>query len=111
MNIFPDHDLEQIVQRVNARWDLSGEFPMPRWQPACPCCGSDDIQARHWTFGKRPGHRVEHRCDVSMKCCDCSLVFTFGVPIPSSMYQAKPNQYAWREVRRRLEKAERAHAA
>ncbi len=90
----------EVRTRVERRWDLSGPFPAPRWTIECPCCRSTEVRLRQCSFHKREQSPAPHRCDVSFKCTDCSLAFSFGVPIPERMYRGDEKRiWTWREVR------------
>lgn len=88
---------------VDEMWDFSSGNPMPRWDVKCHQCESPRVVIRHWfyhlrpaEFLRRPGEWVrddtkhKERCDVSMKCTRCSLVFNFGVAVRKEHYPEFP---------------------
>lgn len=101
---------DEVLARVERRWDTSGVLPVPRgdWVH-CPMCGSRDMHLRWWRFFERPGGTVRHRCDVSFKCTDCSLVqYPFGVPLPPEAWRRwqqsrLPSRVEWRQGREYIE--------
>lgn len=107
---WPDLDAGQVLAAVEARWDLTGPFPIPRgtWL-RCPVCGAGDPQPRYWRFWERSGTpTIRYRCDVSFKCVDCSALYpTFGVPLPDDYWHQharKPGRQIWhREARKIME--------
>ena len=111
-NVFPPLSKEEILNRVEEAWDLSGDFPLPKVPIKCPVCGSGEIQARNWIFhlARDPSiSRVPYRCDVSFKCTRCSAVWVHGIAIPEKIYRKhvktgeKQRGYYWREVKKILE--------
>lgn len=114
MHLFMPLTKDEVRERVEARWDLSGFFPRPRWDVLCPCCRSDEVHLRSVRFSQRsPDAKSPHsrRCDVFYKCTCCSLVFHFGIPIPERMWEEKQgdqryrrkDNYHWREMIAALE--------
>lgn len=98
-----------------AQWDMSGPFPLPRWDMRCPQCGGlhseRQIQGRRWVFHNGPGDRRSKnkwRCDVEFKCRRCSYLFSFGVVVPPEMlaHHVERLEYRWREVHAILFKGE-----
>lgn len=92
---------EEVLARVGEVWDLSGAFPEMRDDAdlRCPTCGQGTFTYRYWRFFERvPAGTVPHRCDVGVKCNRCSLVLTFGLPIPAEMFERAPERRAriWR---------------
>lgn len=101
----PPSSPAQLLERVERRWDLSGPVPVPRWDVECPSCRGTEVALRQCSFHYRhkTGSKSPWRCDVSFKCLECSLTFTFGVPVPQGMYEAVPRTLGWREVKELLE--------
>lgn len=93
------------LDKVSERWDLTGLLPIPKWNLKCDQCGKTHedgaIQLRSWSFAVVPWGKSKntHRCDVSFKCRECSLIFYYGVVIPDSMAQKHyvKTYYRWRE--------------
>ena len=107
-NIFPSFDPETVLKRVQEKWDLSGDFPLPKWDIRCPVCGSPHVQARNWQFAYQYNSPTKYRCNVSFKCTECSAVWIHGVVITEEMFRKhvkidnKPVYYPWREVKEKL---------
>ena len=83
-----DEFYEQLMGRVERRWDLSGDTPVPKWDIQCPVCGSTELRKQRHRFHKRPeGWKTNpYRCDMHYKCADCSYILNpFGVPTPREM--------------------------
>jgi hypothetical protein len=89
--LFPSIDREQIQQRIQSLWDLTGRLPVPRFAEyyQCPSCYHVGLHARLWRLFVRraaePG-RFSHRCDVSLKCAWCGLTSAYGVPLTEQQY-------------------------
>ena len=105
-NLFPALTEDEVLERVEESWDLSGDFPMPKFAVKCPVCGSEEIQARLWQFTHKDSGGAKYRCNVSFKCTRCSAVWMHGVVIPEEMFRkhVKENEnqakmYHWREVK------------
>lgn len=78
---------DEVRERVDARWDCSGEFPVPKWAVRCPCCGATECIIRRVNFHAKHEATVPWRSDVGMKCTACSLTFNFGVAITEELYR------------------------
>ena len=109
-NIFPEYSPEEVVERVKARWDLSGDFPMPKAPVLCPHCFAEkfteliaqgaplwkasrrareyasDVQGRLWQFVYKDSGGAKYRCNVSFKCTRCSMTWAYGIVIPKEMF-------------------------
>ncbi len=76
------------MAKVRCFWDLSGSLPVPvpGWL-VCPICSSGDLLLREYRIGRRNEprgaelRRLPYRCDVSIKCLDCSAVWLHGIPL------------------------------
>ena len=112
-NLFPALDKDETLKRVREAWDLSGDFPVPKFTVRCPICGSEEVQARYWSFhdaNKHYHHAVPYRCDISFKCTRCSAIWEHGIPIPEAVYRRHipeplhyiTKTYRWREVKEKL---------
>jgi hypothetical protein len=113
-DVFPELTPEEIHERVATRWDLySWAYPLPKFHAVCPWCGADELHARTWGFHDRHPHmerdvdsgRVRYRCDVSMKCCFCGNVQTWGVAVPDEwwlerMSWSSTSSVTWRDALR-----------
>jgi hypothetical protein len=87
MNLFPQFDAQTVQMRVEQYWDLSDKVPIPKFQPTCAVCGSDEILLKSWSFHQRKtGSHNPYRCDVRFKCTVCSYVWFHGVAVPREMY-------------------------
>lgn len=84
--LYCDLTADEIHARVAESWDLAAPLPTPGPWLCCPCCSATELQARFWRFHLREGGRIPWRCDVSFKCCRCSLVFTFGVALDEATF-------------------------
>lgn len=104
-NLFPSLSPDEVAEHINRRWQiLGGIYPMPAWTLVCPVCGSDEIQLRHHHFHRRPGKSNPFRCDVAVKCVECSHVFVFGVVVPAEIYaRSEQRRHEWREVQEAIE--------
>jgi hypothetical protein len=93
------HDLskEEILERVNSAWNLSGAFPVPKCKVKCPVCRSNDIFIKQCVFFKRKEN--DYRADVSFKCTYCSAVWTHGVVVPEKMAKPMKGSWSWRKMR------------
>jgi len=106
------HDLseEEIFSRVKEFWDLSGKFPLPRFELRCPICNAsdDDIILREITFTVRRAGGIPYRANVSFKCTRCSFTWIHGVPITQEMAsihgldKGYARGYNWREIRKEV---------
>jgi hypothetical protein len=85
MNLFPQFDAQTVQMRVEQYWDLSDKVPIPKFQPTCAACGSDEILLKSWSFHKRKSQNP-FRCDARFKCTVCSYVWFHGVAVPREMY-------------------------
>ena len=84
--------IEVVHENVEAMWHLGERFPVPKFDPACPTCGSEAVIMRLFRFFMRGGPAtVPYRCDVYMKCTACSVVWTYGIVISKEMFKA--NEY------------------
>jgi len=104
LDLLPVEPVEDVAQRVARHWDLSGMFPMPKWDVQCPVCRSPLVQYRRVLFFRRRRFHNPYRCDVDMKCRDCSAIWTHGVVIPEEMYYRHCKRregclYEWKAVR------------
>ena len=109
-SLFPSYKEEEVIRRVKQAWDLSLDFPMPKFDLRCPVCGSFDIQARNWQFVFKDSGGCKYRCNVSLKCTYCSAVWIHGIVIPEELFRrhVKENEhqtrlYHWREVKEWLQ--------
>lgn len=97
-DFFRDETAEKLMARVEQAWDLTGPYPIPKWNVACPCCRKDRtdeaIHIRAFKFFIRHGEQHAHwyRCDVHFKCRYCSLTWFAGVPVPQEMYENNPHR-------------------
>lgn len=120
----PDDVLEAVGR---AYWIADGRFPVPRWDVRCPAdprpLGSGRPRDGRDPHLKAPGPRVQlsrihygrrkqsrhARADLVFKCCDCSLAWTHGVPIPREVHdraiEDHGNTWQWREVREEMREA------
>lgn len=101
--LFPDAHAEGVADRVAAHWDLSWPLPVPARQPHCKCGGQQVL--KDWKFHNRAKTGSAHpwRCDVRLKCVDCSLVDIYGVVVPKEMKPPKDGWITWREGKQMLE--------
>ena len=74
---------QEIFNRVEKIWDLSGPFPLPYKLFLCPVCRANETIIKQCQFFKRSGHNF--RCDVAFKCTVCSAVWPHGVKVPEKM--------------------------
>lgn len=76
------------IERVKARWDFSRRLPYPKWKVRCPCCDSQDTIIRNWTFNTREtGGKTPFRCNVGIKCTDCSMAWIHGLVVPEEVWR------------------------
>jgi len=107
-SLMPGYDAAEVTKRVSAAWAFRlGFLPWPRFLIRCPTCYAADAQLQRISFGKHPG-TIPGRADVSIKCCRCSYLFVFGVPVSEEVYRqaVKPDgsrSWDWREVQMRLQ--------
>lgn len=80
--MWPDEHPDAL-SRVQAHWDLSGPFPVPRFTPVCSQDAPHPTVIRGCIFHQRSGG---YRCDVMFKCVDCSNTIAFGVVIDKEMW-------------------------
>ena len=109
-NIFPAFSEKEVLERVKRAWDLSTDFPIPKFRIICPICKSEAIQARNWQFQYRDVGGCKYRCNVSFKCTQCSHAWVHGVVIPEELFRKhvrgnvhQTKLYHWREVKKMLE--------
>lgn len=110
-DIFPDDTAEEIMARVSEVWDFDQPFPWPKVDLSCQVCGSGALHPRFWRFFNRGERsRIPWRCDVGVKCTRCSVVLTFGVPVPEDVFRNTAErldivnqQKWWRDVRHLFE--------
>lgn len=103
--LFPNISSESVIDRVKMRWDLSGPLPVPMWDVKCPICGAlmsnDGIQAREWRFREQPTSTNPYRCDVALKCTECSYMWRHGLVITEVMYKQQECQVVtWWQARK-----------
>lgn len=113
--IFPDAHRDGQDARIAQMWDLSWPLPVPHVMPSCPGCvfPPGRMVVKDWKFHRqRTGSKAPWRCDVRLKCIDCSLVTIYGIAIPEAMWQtaqdtfAKTNQWInWRQGKQILTEA------
>lgn len=103
--LFPSLAPDEVAERIARRWQIRGGlYPMPRWAITCPVCWSQEIQLRHHHYHRRPGKSNPFRCDVSVKCCECSNVLVFGLVVTQEVYaKSGGRRHEWREVREAIE--------
>lgn len=98
--------IEDVHEAVAAAWYLGERFPVPRFTPHCVACGSDKMVLRYLRFFKRGGPATHpYRCDFHLKCRVCSGVLTYGIVIPTAMWEKNNgrNQYHRKEILKILE--------
>lgn len=115
LELLPGHSPEAVAERVGRSWEfVCGKFPFPKFEPCCPQCGPQpvgNVQVRQITFwSKDVGTDTPHRrADVLMKCCVCSLGWTYGVSLTEDIYvhalKDGKRVYQWREIRAEIEEA------
>lgn len=81
---------KEINERINRFWDFKKlyPFPVPRNEVLCPCCRSDEIIIKHYSYFEKESAPGNYRVDVHKKCTICSLAWTHGVPIDYETYKA-----------------------
>ena len=86
-SLFPTITREEKWDRINAAWDLSRAFPVPKFQLTCPVCKGEEILYKGAKYHRRGSvsPRDPYRCDAKFKCCTCSNVWTHGVVVPKEM--------------------------
>lgn len=104
-SFFHEEEEGEILARVAYKWEFVDGFPFPRWNLFCPTCRSNDLQYRgHLFWNKGEAQGIPYRCDVSIKCRDCSYILDFGIPLTKEQFdQMVPDdtshkKYYWREV-------------
>jgi hypothetical protein len=103
----PGYDAAEVTKRVARRWAFRfGWLPWPRFTVRCPCCHEPDVQLKSVQFGRHPG-TIPGRADVHIKCCVCSHLWTYGIPISNEVYKlaVKPDgsrAWDWREIEAKL---------
>jgi len=94
---------EVLYDRVRRNWDIEKPLPRPRFTPRCGTCGSTDIQVVQYHFFLRPESVHLYRCDVKMKCRDCSMVWIHGIAVPNSVFERHGETvYNTRQIRKLL---------
>jgi hypothetical protein len=95
-HLFPDAHAEGVAERVARAWDLSWPLPIPKDQ-RCHCGGL--LVCKDWKFHRRTtGTAHPWRCDVKLKCIDCSVVPIYGVVVPKEMTPIRRGEWiSWRE--------------
>lgn len=98
---FPEFTAESVLQVVSRMWDLSGRVPLPKFELNCPICSCDKILLKHWVyFIRKNAHSSNpHRCDVYMKCTDCSVVWQHGLVVPEEMHPGGRKVILWRDIK------------
>jgi hypothetical protein len=87
-----------IKNSIDAYWDRTTIFPVPKFKVKCPQCETDlpqNILLKHWSYFQKDDVRVAeraHRCDVYFKCMRCSSVFWFGVNVSQETWLAADGQ-------------------
>lgn len=82
---------EAVLAHSRRRWSFVGRLPVPRgaWL-LCPWCGEVPV-IRYWQFHLRPEDAtVRERCDVSVKCTGCAVVWCHGVAVPPEVWANRP---------------------
>lgn len=85
-DLYPDIESDEIMALVEENWNLDTPLPVPKFSSLC-VCGKSAWHARLWMFWDRSSggaltNRIQHRCDMSIKCQHCGQVVIFGVPLP-----------------------------
>jgi hypothetical protein len=81
--------IEIVHENVEAAWHLGERFPVPKFDPRCPCCDSLGVIFRRMRFFLMGGPATTpYRCDVYAKCCNCSVVWSYGIVISKEMFKA-----------------------
>lgn len=105
--MFPDQAPPGRDERIARFWSLDRPLPVPVTMPDCPVCGGL-LVFKDWRFHarKNTGSTAPWRCDVRLKCIDCSHVPQFGVAVPEPYYRAgcthSEQWIGWREGKRIL---------
>ena len=97
---------KEINERINRFWDFESfyPFPKPRNDIQCPCCRTEDIILKHFSYFEKESSPGDYRVDVHFKCCICSMAWTHGVPISEKNYfdaDGRPHyirMWTWREA-------------
>ena len=102
---WPDLTPDQVHARVANMWDLTTNWPLPRFTLVCPLCHHPDVALKDFRFFERKGATIPHRCDVQAKCTRCSHVITFGLAVPPDVYNRHQpgRRYHWRWVRDQIQ--------
>lgn len=94
-------DVEAAVLEV---WDFSRTYPTvrPDAQVTCGMCNGD-LLVRWWRYftKNQKGVSTPYRCDVSVKCCRCSALHTFGIVVPRDVWAALPESVHGVTMKRR----------
>jgi hypothetical protein len=92
----------EVERRVEKMWDLSGAFPIPKFLVTCPSCQTAEVTLQQVGFTQRDwtGSPAPWRCNIGFKCCECSMVWLYGVPVSKEMFDKGflMGQMGWRQA-------------
>ncbi|TYP92071.1 hypothetical protein LX73_2317 [Fodinibius salinus] len=105
---FPEFTPEEVQERINKMWDMSGPVPLPKFDLQCGFCGHEEVLIKHLRYHMRNKNRSSnpHRCDVGMKCTLCSAVWQHGLVVPEEKHPGRDRIYGWRWIKEQMQEAD-----
>jgi len=103
----------EIKERIGRFWDMYKmyPFPIPRKEVLCPCCRTEEVILKHFSFFEKETTHNDYRVDVHFKCCVCSMAWAHGLPVSRKNYEdadGRPHYirlWTWREANKFLKGA------
>jgi hypothetical protein len=111
--VFPALNADAVWEATATFWEFVGGIPLAvdnGWF-RCPMCNATP-QVRWWRWHTRPPDQtIRWRCDVSVKCTGCALIWMHGVALTREQWDARPfprrDKYIikWRAIAEIIERA------
>lgn len=84
--VFPEFTIEETMNRIHSKWEMSGPVPLPKFEVKCPVCSEKKPLLKGALFHtRRKVSSNPFRCDVKFKCIECSFVWAHGLVVPREM--------------------------